>query len=71
MAKQKTWSDFSPSQRRAIYAAGAAEALLTGAALLDLARRPRQSVRGPKLAWVLASFVQPVGPIAYFGWGRR
>ncbi|QGG42229.1 PLD nuclease N-terminal domain-containing protein [Aeromicrobium yanjiei] len=68
---QKKWSDLSPGQQRAIYVAGAVETVLTAAALWDLARRPADEVRGPKIAWALASFVQPVGPLAYFAKGRR
>jgi hypothetical protein len=68
---KKKWSELSAFQRRVICAAGAAETVMTGAALLDLSRRKGIAVRGPKLAWVLAFFVQPVGPIAYFAWGKR
>ncbi|MRJ76616.1 hypothetical protein GEV29_08720 [Aeromicrobium sp. SMF47] len=68
---QKKWSDLSIGQQRAIYVAGAVEAVLTAAALWDLARRPADEVRGPKAVWALASFVQPVGPLAYFAKGRR
>ena len=70
MAKKK-WSELTVNQKRAVYGAGAVELVTTGAALLDLARRPAGSVRGPKWAWVLACLVQPVGPIAYFAAGRR
>ena len=49
----------------------AVEVVLTTTALVDLARRPAAQVRGPKAAWALASFVQPVGPIAYLALGRR
>ncbi|KRE42835.1 PLD nuclease N-terminal domain-containing protein [Knoellia sp. Soil729] len=72
MAKQKkTWSDLTVDQKRAIYVGGAAEAVLTIAALRDLAKRPSVLVRGPKAAWVLAFFVQPFGPLTYFRFGRR
>jgi Phospholipase_D-nuclease N-terminal len=70
MAK-KQWSDLTSSQRRAIYVAGAAEAVVTTAALRDLVSRPPSRVRGPKAAWLLAFFVQPIGPVAYFVVGRR
>lgn len=70
MAK-KTWSDLSTSQQRAICVVGAVEAVLTIAALRDLSRRPADQVRGPKAAWRLGVFVQPVGSIAYFAAGRR
>ena len=51
--------------------ATAAEVALTTVALVDLARRPAGQVRGRKALWVLACFVQPVGPIAYLAGGRR
>lgn len=70
MAKKK-WSELSTGQKRFIYVAGAAEAIVTTIALRDLARRPADSIRGPKVAWGLASFVQPVGPLAYLAVGRR
>jgi Phospholipase_D-nuclease N-terminal len=70
MAKKK-WSDLQPFQQRLIIAGGAAEAVMTFAALRDLFRRPSSSVRGPKALWVVASVVQPFGPLAYFAFGRR
>ncbi len=70
MAK-KQWSDLSSTQQRAVVARGAAEGGLTTAALVSLARRPAERVRGSKAAWVAGCFVQPGGPIAYFLLGRR
>ena len=67
----KQWSDLTSGQQRAVYVAGAVETVLTLLALIDLARRPRSAVRGPKAAWVAGAFVQPVGPIAYFLAGRK
>ena len=71
MVTKKHWSEFPKGQRVAIVASAAVEVVLTTAALVDLARRPRTQVRGPKLLWALGCFVQPVGPIAYFTLGRR
>lgn len=70
MAK-KQWSDLTAKQKRAVYVGGAIETVVTLAALRDLARRPASQVRGPKAAWVLAFFVQPFGPVAYFATARR
>ncbi|OFE14371.1 hypothetical protein BA895_10385 [Humibacillus sp. DSM 29435] len=70
MAK-KQWSDLTTGQQKMISVAGAAEAILTAAAVYDLARRPVGQVRGRKSLWVLAFSVQPFGPIAYFALGRR
>ncbi len=71
MERTKRWRDLSTAQQVAIVAAGAVEVVLTTIALVDLSRRPRAQVRGPKALWVLGSFVQPVGPIAYLTIGRR
>jgi hypothetical protein len=68
---RKRWSDFSPRQQRAIVLGAAAELVMTTLALRDLARRPARQVRGWKLLWVLACFVQPAGPVLYFLVGRR
>ena len=71
MANKKTWSDFTPAQQKAMVAAGALEAVVTTVALVDLIRRPKARVRGPKVLWLLTLAVQPVGPIAYLKAGRR
>jgi hypothetical protein len=71
MAGKKTWQDLTPGQQRAIIAGGTAEALMTSYCLVDLARRRKSRVRGPKLLWLLAFVVQPFGPLAYLRWGRR
>jgi hypothetical protein len=71
MENTRKWSDLSEGQRRAIIVGTAVEVILTTVALVDLARRPRAQVRGPKALWALGCAVQPVGPIAYLAFGRR
>lgn len=68
MAK-KRWSDLSDRQHAVLVIGGAVEVVLTAAALVDLARRPSDQVKGSKALWALACFVQPFGPIAY--WATR
>ena len=70
MAKKK-WADLTPQQKRAVYVGGAIETVITVAALRDLTRRPAAEIRGTKVTWVLAFFVQPFGPVAYLTLGRR
>ncbi len=70
MAKKK-WSDLTPTQQKLVVVGGVLETVVTTIALRDLAKRPAESVRGPKPLWGLMSFVQPVGPVAYLLWGRR
>jgi hypothetical protein len=71
MKSKKQWSDLSASQQRLIIIGAACEAVITTVALVDLVRRPRAQVRGPKAVWALGCFIQPVGPIAYLTLGRR
>lgn len=71
---RKRWDELSPRARRLIVAAGAVEGVLKVAALVDLARRPSDQVRGSKVRWALAiTFANSLGavPIAYFLRGRR
>ncbi len=67
---RKKWSELTPLQKRVVYVGGAVETLIAVAAMRDIARRPAAELRGSKPAWLVAFFVQPFGPIAYFGAGR-
>lgn len=67
----KRWSDLSAGQQRLVVAAAAGELSLKVPALIDLRRRPRDQVRGPKPLWVALMFVNLIGPLSYFAFGRR
>lgn len=70
----KRWADLSPNTRRFVVTAAAVEGILKAAALVDLARRPAEEVRGPKASWALAIvLINSVGavPLTYFAYGRR
>jgi len=71
MRQKKQWSELSPLAKRAIVIGGVAEAVVTTIALRDLKRRSSADLRGPKLPWLLALFVQPVGAPLYLAFGRR
>jgi hypothetical protein len=66
-----SFAELSTPQRAALGAAGAVQVGLMAAALLDLRRRPARKVRGDKRLWTAAAFVNYVGPIAYFTYGRK
>jgi phospholipase D-like protein len=70
MAKRR-WRDLSKRRQRAIVAAGVVQLGLLGVALVDLWHRPATEVRGAKQVWAAAVFVNFVGPLAYFAFGRR
>jgi Phospholipase_D-nuclease N-terminal len=63
--------DLSEPQRAVIAVLVALQLGLLAAALFDLSRRPARKVRGDKRLWVAASFVNYVGPVAYFAYGRK
>jgi hypothetical protein len=67
---RKRWSDLTPAQQTAILVAASVQISLAATAWVDLARRPRELVRGPKAAWALGIAVNFVGPISYFAFGR-
>ncbi|HEU4347487.1 MAG TPA: PLD nuclease N-terminal domain-containing protein [Actinoplanes sp.] len=69
-ARQK-WAEMPRWQQVATFVMSAAEIVLTTTAAVDLARRPRRQVRGPKALWAMGFSVQPFGPIAYLALGRR
>jgi len=70
MAKQK-FADLPPAQQRAIVIAGAVQLTLLAAALFDISRRPQEQIKGPKPLWVGISFINTIGPLAYFFFGRK
>ena len=65
------WGDLSQRQRSAVIGAGAVQIGLLVAALADLSRRRPDQLRGSKAMWTALSFVNFVGPLAYFRFGRR
>lgn len=67
----KSWSNLSTGQRRGVVLSGVVQFVLLGAALVDIWRRPEEEIRGSKRLWALASFVNFVGPVAYFAFGRK
>jgi hypothetical protein len=69
--RKKKWSDLSPRQRTAVVAGGVVQVSLCIAALTDIRRRPAKRIRGTKAQWVALSFLNFVGPIAYFAYGRK
>ena len=67
----KHWNDMSDAEKTAILVAASVQISLAATAWIDLARRPKELVRGPKPMWAAAIAVNFVGPISYFAFGRR
>ena len=67
----KKWSELSTGQRRGILVSGIVQFALLIAALADIWRRPEEEIRGNKRLWAALSFVNFIGPISYFLFGRK
>ena len=67
----KRWGDLSSTQRKAVVLSGVVQLGLLAAALADIYRRPAQEIRGDKRLWAVVAFVNFVGPVSYFLFGRR
>lgn len=70
-ARRRRWRDLTDAQRVAVVLGAAVQLGLQAAALRDLRRRPAGLVRGSRRGWAAASFLNLVGPLAYFVAGRR
>ncbi len=73
MAKKarKQWRDMPPWARVAVMVMVSVQLSLLASALVDISRRPAQQIRGPKPAWAAAAFINFIGPISYFAFGRK
>lgn len=71
MAKKKTWKEMSPASKAGTIAVGVAQVALLLAAQRDISRRPAALINGPKLAWRAAAFINFIGPMGYFVFGRK
>jgi hypothetical protein len=71
VSNNKSWDELSAGQQRAILLSVVVQLLLLAAALADIYRRPAAEIRGSKRLWTAAAFVNYVGPISYFLFGRR
>jgi len=67
----RDWRDLSSRQRGGILVASLVQLALLIAALRDLHRRPSNQIKGSRGVWVAVSFVNFLGPLSYFLFGRR
>jgi len=71
MSKKKVqWADLSSTRKAWLVAAGAVQLSLALYAWVDLARRAKSEVRGPKSRWAGIIGINYVGPLVYLKWGR-
>jgi len=68
---RKQWGDMTTTQRTGFVLLGMIQVALLAAALLDIRRRSADELNGSKRLWSLAAFVNFIGPLAYFIFGRK
>jgi hypothetical protein len=71
VASKKQWNDLSPQKQLTISLVGLMQVALLGAALIDIRRRPAEQIKGSKKLWTLVAFINFIGPISYFVFGRK
>lgn len=71
LMSRRNWKEMSPVQKVGNVLMGAVELVLVTLALWDISHRPDNEINGKKRNWVMASLIQPVGPIIYFMFGRK
>ena len=69
--QKKSWSELTTAQKSGVVAGIVVQVALLIAALADIRRRPAEQINGSKRMWAALSFVNFVGPIAYFVVGRK
>ena len=69
--KRKRWSELTDAQRTSVIIMGFIQVLLLVAALWDIRQRPVAEINGSKKLWTVVVFINWIGPIAYFLFGRK
>ena len=67
----KLYRGLGPTARRAVLALLGVELVAIAAVECDIARRPADCIRGPKLLWRAVATQNLIGPLAYLAVGRR
>jgi hypothetical protein len=69
--RRKRWDDLTQTQKIGFVLLGMLQLLLLSASLWDIRQRPADEINGSKQMWTAAVFVNFIGPIAYFLFGRK
>jgi hypothetical protein len=68
---KKRWQDMTQKQQISIVVMGVVQAALLAAALVDIHQRSEKELTASKRTWTMIAFINYVGPIAYFLFGRK
>lgn len=69
--QRKRWADLALWQKIGVIIGGTIQFGLLALGLWDLAHRTADEVRGDRRMWAGLMFINWIGPIAYFGVGRK
>jgi hypothetical protein len=69
--QRKQWSELTSTQQAGLVILGAIQVALLAAAQIDIRRRSADELNGSKRLWTLVAFVNFIGPLAYFIFGRK
>ena len=69
--EKKSWNSLSKPKRIAILIGISVQLSLLATAQLDITRRAAADINGSKLLWRAIVFINFVGPLAYFLFGRK
>ena len=67
----KRWRDLTTTQQAGMVLLSTVQITLLVAALTDLRRRSADEINGSKQLWTALAFVNFIGPMAYFVFGRK
>lgn len=71
MRNKKRWNELTGRQKTGVVLLGLIQITLLAVALWDLQQRPDEEVLGDKVVWRAAVFINFIGPLAYFFFGRK
>jgi hypothetical protein len=71
MIQKRNWSELSTGKRTMTVLAGLLQVTLLIVALWDIQRRSEDEIKGSKKMWRGVVFINWIGPIAYFVFGRE
>ncbi len=71
MLERKQWRDLTISQRWGIQVGVIVQFTLLAAALWDIWHRPAEEINGNRRVWTAVAFINYIGPVSYFLFGRK
>ncbi len=71
MNNKKQWNELTGKEKVGVIGLSAIQLALLGAALWDIRHRSATDINGKKWVWTMVSFLNFVGPLAYFKFGRK